>query len=69
MDVSERFLRFAAECELMAKSAPTRENKRVWLSIAQRWIRCAEFVERQNSLAHTANTMKHGRKPAPSLVH
>jgi hypothetical protein len=30
MDTSERFLRFAAECELMAKVTRDRENKTVY---------------------------------------
>ena len=29
MDASERFLRFAAECELMAKFTPGRENPKL----------------------------------------
>ena len=69
MDTSERFLRFAAECELMAKAARDRENKTVWRSIAQRWIWCAELVERQNALAMAAHAMKHRRKAAVALAH
>jgi hypothetical protein len=68
MDTSERFLRFAAECELMAKVTRDRENKTVWRSIAQRWIRCAELVERQNSLAQDARSMKHRGKPALRFI-
>src|ERR1700675_3765144 len=69
MDASERFLRFAAECELMAKVTRDRENKTEWRRIAQRWIRCAELVEEQNSLAHAASSMKHRRKPALTFIH
>jgi len=69
MDMSERFLRYAAECELMAKCTPGRENKTVWRRLAERWIRCAEFIERQNSAALAAGSMKHHRKPAHNLVH
>src|SRR5580658_5263878 len=69
MDTSERFLRFAAECELMAKFTRDRENKTVWRSIAQRWIRCAELVERQNSSALAAHSMKHRGKAAFTLAH
>jgi hypothetical protein len=35
VDASERFLKFAAECELMAKFTPSRANKTVW----RRWRR------------------------------
>ena len=69
MDASERFLRFAAECELMAKVTRDRENKTVWRGMAQRWIRCAELVEQQSSLAHTASSMKQRGKAALALVH
>ena len=69
MDTSERFLRFAAECELMAKVARDRENKTVWRSIAQRWIRCAELVEKQNSSALAAHSVKHRGKAAFTLAH
>jgi hypothetical protein len=69
MDTSERFLRFAAECELMAKVTRDRENKTVWRSIAQRWIRCAELVEKQNASALAAHSMKHRGKAAYALAH
>ena len=69
MSASERLLRFAAECELMAKFTPGRENKTVWRRLAERWIRCAELIERQNSAALVAGSMKHHRKPAHNLVH
>jgi hypothetical protein len=69
MDASERLLRFAAECELMAKVTRDRENKTVWRGMAQRWIRCAELVEQQSSLAHAASSMKQRGKAALALAH
>ena len=69
MDASERFLKFAAECELMAKATRDRENKTVWRGMAQRWIRCAELVEQQSLLAHAASSMKQRGKTAIALVH
>jgi len=69
MDTSERFLRFAAECEHMAKVTRDRENKTVWRSIAQRWIRCAELVQQQNSSALAAHSMKRRGKAAFTLAH
>jgi hypothetical protein len=54
MSASERFLKFAAECELMAKFTPSPENKVTWHRMAERWVRCAEVYERQDSLAHAA---------------
>jgi len=69
MDVSERFLRFAAECELMAKGSRDPKNKTVWRAIAERWTRCAELVERQNASAQDARSIKHRGKPALASVH
>jgi len=69
MDTSERFLRCAAECELMAKFTRSPENKTVWHRMAERWIRCAELIDRQNSLAKAAGPMKRHRKPEHAWVH
>jgi len=51
MNLSERFQRFAAECEVMAKFTPDLENQLVWRRMAERWIRCAELSEGQVSTA------------------
>ena len=45
MHTSDRFLRFAAECQVMAKLTRSAENKVVWRGLAERWIRCAELVD------------------------
>jgi len=45
MNPSEKFLRFAAECEAMAKFARSPESKATWARLAARWIRCAELTE------------------------
>jgi hypothetical protein len=69
MNVSDRFLRFAAECEFMAKLTPSSENELTWHRMAERWIRCAELVERQSSQAHDARATKRHRKPEHSWAH
>ncbi len=38
MHTTDRFLRFAAECEVMAKFTRSPENKAVWNGLAQRWL-------------------------------
>ena len=53
MDASEKFLRFAGECELMATSRPAR-GAAAWRRLAERWIRCAELSERQISSVRAA---------------
>jgi len=60
MDPSERFVRFAAECERMSKFSNTPENRTVWTRMAERWRRCAELYERQSSAAeHGTLTKRH----------
>ena len=49
MMTSDRFVRFAAECQVMAKFTSSRENRMAWNQIAQRWLRCAELLDRQDS--------------------
>jgi hypothetical protein len=52
MDTSDRFLRFAAECEVMAKFTRSREDKAVWNGLAQRWLKCAELMGQEHSTLH-----------------
>ncbi len=63
MNPSDRFLRFAAECEVMAKFTSSPENEIVWHRMAERWIQCAELIEQRESAAHAAGSMKRNRKP------
>lgn len=58
MITSDRFLRFAAECEAMAKFTHSRESRATWNQIAQRWLRCAELMDKNDS------NSRHGRKEA-----
>jgi hypothetical protein len=69
MNPSEKFLRFAAECELMAKFTHSPENRTVWTRMAERWLRCAQLYESECSAAHSAGSAKRHRTPAHSWVH
>jgi hypothetical protein len=53
MNTSDRFLRFAAECEVMAKFSRTPENRAVWNGLAERWVRCAKLMDRKDSEYYT----------------
>ena len=64
-DPSEKFLRFAAECQLMAKFTRSRENRTVWTRMAERWLHCAQLYARRSP--HSA-TRRH-RAPAHSPAH
>jgi hypothetical protein len=68
MNASERFLKFADECEFMAKFAPL-EDETVWRQMAERWLGIADLFERQNTLTHAGGSMKRQWKPAHSWVH
>ena len=68
MEPSEKFLRFAAECELMAKFTRSPENKTIWTRMAERWLRCAKLYDRENAIAHSGSARRH-RAPAHSSAH
>ena len=61
MNMSEDFVRFASECELMAKFTSVPENRTVWIRMAERWLRCAQLNDRQTSAARVANLAKRHR--------
>jgi hypothetical protein len=48
--------RYAEECIAMAQRAADDQDKMLWLSLAQSWVRLAERVER--SSAETALAMQ-----------
>jgi hypothetical protein len=68
MDTSEKFLRFAAECELMAKFTRSPENRTVWTRMAERWLRCAQLYDRESSVLHAGGSARR-RTPVHSSAH
>jgi hypothetical protein len=62
MNPSEKFLRFAAECEAMVKLARTRESKDIWHGLAARWVGYADLIERQSATARDRIAKRH-QKP------
>ena len=51
MYTAERFLKFAAECQSMAKISPSREGKATWNGLAQRWVKFAEQFDASSQSA------------------
>ena len=49
MNLSEKFRRFAAECEAMSKCATSPESKASWNGMAARWILFAELADERYS--------------------
>jgi hypothetical protein len=45
MDATNKFIRFAAECEHMAKNVRGDDEKSAWHDLAQRWRQCAKANE------------------------
>jgi hypothetical protein len=45
MDATNKFSRFAAECEDMAKNVRGDDEKSAWHNLAQRWRQCAKANE------------------------
>ena len=59
MKLSEKFVRFAAECEHMAEFTHDLENKTIWMQMAGRWLRCAELHNHETAEAHSVRLAKH----------
>jgi hypothetical protein len=69
MDTTDQFLRFAAECEVMAKFTRSAENRAVWTGLAQRWLRCAELMEQEHVNHHHPPPAKRQRTFMRNLAH
>jgi hypothetical protein len=69
MDTSEKFMRFAAECELMAKFTRSPENRTVWTRMAERWLRCAQLYDRESTVAQSGSFARRHRTPVHSSAH
>ena len=57
----EEFIRHAAACESIAKFSRDPENKRLWRRMAERWIRCPELAQEQDSFSQGHRKRKEGR--------
>jgi hypothetical protein len=68
MHATDRFMRFAAECEVMAKVTRNPQDKAVWNGLAQRWLRCAELMDQEHANIRRATTAKRQRA-SRSLAH
>jgi hypothetical protein len=66
---ADEFIRHAAECESIAKSSRDPENKKVWRRMAERWIRCAELAQKQDSLPQGRSKRKLDQKQALARTH
>ena len=60
MTPSQQFLKYAADCESMAKLTLNGKNDPDWHCLAERWVRCAQWAEGQTLAAqHAQEKRKH----------
>jgi hypothetical protein len=59
MNPSEELRRHAIECGQMANFLRNKENSAAWNSIAERYLRCAQWYDTKRSLA---DHLKHLRR-------
>jgi len=69
MNTAEKFYRFAAECEFMAKLTHSPKNKTIWTHMAERWIRYAELFDRKSAAAGNDGSMKRHQKTTHHWAH
>ena len=63
MSASEKFRKFAGECQAMAKFARSPESKATWDDLAARWVQCAELNELRSSTATLDRMARRHRMP------
>ena len=67
MDPSEEFRRHASECGQMAKFRRDAKNRAAWNSIAERYLRCAQWYDSRLSLADRLKQLRmHKKVTAPA---
>ncbi len=69
MSPSEEFRRHAAECKSMAGFLHDANSRATWISLAERWLRCAERYEQQFTSTHQDKKTKHHRRSGRLLTH
>jgi len=62
MNPSEEFRRYSTECGHMADDLRDPASKAMWNGMAQRWLRCAELYDIQQSAVHNASRIKLHRR-------
>jgi hypothetical protein len=54
MDPAKEFRRNADECRRMSRTTVNPEDRATWNQLAERWLRCADYVERETKAAQEA---------------
>jgi hypothetical protein len=69
MHAADRFLKFAAECEVMAKFTRNPESRAVWNGLAERWIRCAQLTDQVHTTTRRGGVTKRRHTFGHDLPH
>ena len=64
MNPSEELRRHAMECDQIAHSLRNKENRAAWNSIAERYLRCAQWYDTERSMADRVKGLRLHKKPA-----
>jgi hypothetical protein len=67
MDTANKLFRFATECEAMANSAYSDNDKASWREMAERWRQCAE-TSRNHGVALTNGIEEKRQQPRSRAV-
>jgi hypothetical protein len=65
MNPSEELRRHAMECGQMAQSLRNKKNRAAWNSIAERYLRCAQWYDTERSMADRVKDLRIQKRPRP----
>jgi hypothetical protein len=63
MNQSEELRRHAMECGQMANFLRSKENSAAWNTIAERYLRCAQWYDARRSMADRLKDVRMHKKP------
>lgn len=69
MNTADRFLKFATECQIMARSTRSARDRAVWKGLAERWVRCAYLIDQKHPDLRRAGPARRQRTPSHSFVY
>jgi hypothetical protein len=65
MNPSEELRRHAMECGQMAQSLRNKKNRAAWNSIAERYLRCAQWYDTERSMADRVKDLRIQKRSRP----
>jgi hypothetical protein len=72
MELTQEFLKHAAQCEEMTRFTRDLESKATWRRMADRWRRCAEILVREDAARQERAALRRERakerRKAPAIA-